>query len=86
MVSLFQFHPSLFSHKTETLAASHLLGHDEADKQQALEAIKILIKYKSTVHDFTDEIVEYWSLPKRVMLRYHIDGVEQLNEWLDDFS
>ena len=88
MISVFQLHQTFFSHRreTETLATSHLLGHDEASKQHALEAVKILIKYKASVHDFTDEIIEHWTLPKRVMLRYHFDEVEQLNEWLDNIS
>ena len=88
MTSLLQFHNTLFSQmKTNvTLATSQLRDHDEAGKQNALDAVDILIKYKSTVHDFTDEIIEFWPLPKRVMERYHFDDAEQLNEWLDDLS
>ncbi|SMG62130.1 hypothetical protein BMETH_01_9 [methanotrophic bacterial endosymbiont of Bathymodiolus sp.] len=44
------------------------------------------MEYKTKVHDFTDEIVEFWALPKQIMERYQFDNVEQLNEWLDTLS
>lgn len=68
------------------LAYSQLRGYDSTGKQEALDSVKILIKYKSTVHSFTDSIVAHWSLPQRVMERYSIDDVDQLNDWLDDLS
>lgn len=77
---------SFFSHKRETLATSDLLAHDEFGKQEAQHAVDILIKYKSEVHEFTDDIVAFWPLPQKVMARYHINDVDQLNEWLDDFG
>ncbi|MCK5829709.1 MAG: hypothetical protein KAH20_05355 [Methylococcales bacterium] len=66
------------------LDRAELRGHDDVSKQDALNAVTILKKYKTNVHDFTDGIVDFWPLPKRVMERYHIDDVDQLNEWLDD--
>ena len=81
-----QILPSFFSqlkHKGG-LATALLSGHDEESKNEALDAVDILIKYKATVHEFTDEIVEFWPLPRRIMERYHFGDVEQLNEWLDD--
>ncbi|MCF7970894.1 MAG: hypothetical protein K9L22_06980 [Methylococcaceae bacterium] len=66
------------------LATALLSGHDEDSRNEALDAVDILIKYKATVHEFTDEIVEFWPLPRRVMERYRFSDVEQLNEWLDD--
>ena len=88
MVPLSQIYNSLFSqaNKKATLSSSHLVDFDEAGKQDALAAVDILIRYKSTVHDFTDEIIEFWALPRRIMERYHFDDAEQLNEWLDGFS
>jgi len=88
MASLSQIYNSLFSraHKRDSLSASHLINHDEAAKQDALAAVDILIRYKSTVHEFTDEIIEFWALPRRVMERYHFEDAEQLNEWLDGIS
>jgi len=79
---------SIFSHsrKNIPLSASQLTDHDETSKQDALEAVDILIRYKSTVQDFTDEIIEFWPLPRRIMDRYHFDDAEQLNEWLDGLS
>ena len=77
---------SFFSRKRESLATSDLLAHDEMGKQEAQDAVDVLVKYKSKVHDFTDEIVAFWPLPQKVMTRYHINDVDQLNEWLDDFS
>ncbi len=68
------------------LASSQLRSYDQLGKQEALDAIDILIKYKSTVHAFTNSIVDYWSLPQRVMERYGINDVDQLNDWLDDLS
>jgi len=82
-----QIFPSFFSSQlkhSHNLAAALLSGHDESSKNEALEAIDILMKYKATVHEFTDEIVEFWPLPRRIMERYHFSDVEQLNEWLDD--
>ena len=61
-----------------------LQGHDELSKQAALDAIDILLLYKSTVHEFTDGIIEYWALPRQIMERYQFDDVEQFNEWLDN--
>ncbi len=79
---------SFFSRIKETvgLAKSQLQGHDDASKQDALDAVDILVQYKATVHEFTDEIVEFWPLPRRVMERYHFDDADQLNEWLDNIS
>ncbi len=77
---------SFFSHKREPLATTDLLAHDEMGKQDAQNAVEILIKYKSKVHDFTDEIVAFWPLPQKVMARYHINDVDQLNEWPDNLS
>ncbi len=66
MASLLQFYNSLFpnAQKRAGLSASQLMNFDEAGKQDALEAVDILIKYKSTVHEFTDEIIEFWALPR----------------------
>lgn len=88
MTSLLQHCNSLFSQSKQTtsLGASQLQTHDEAGKQDALDAVNILIKYKSTVHEFTDEIINFWPLPQKVMDRYHFDDAEQLNEWLDNLS
>ena len=69
-----------------TLSRSALQGHDDKGKQDALYAVDILIKYKKDVQNFTDEIVEAWALPRKVMDRYSFDDVEQLNEWLDSLS
>jgi len=81
-----QIFPSFFSQikHSGNLASAVLSGHDEESKQEALEAIDILVKYKTTVHEFTDGIVDFWPLPRRVMDRYQFSDVEQLNEWLDD--
>lgn len=88
MASLSQIYNSLFTQakKNKPLSASHLTEHDEIGKQDALDAVDILIRYKATVHDFTDEIIEFWPLPRRIMDRYHFDDAEQLNEWLDGIS
>jgi len=88
MTSLSQIYNSLFSqaNKKASLSSSHLVNYDETGKQDALDAVDILIRYKSTVHDFTDEIIEFWPLPRRIMDRYHFDDAEQLNEWLDGIS
>ena len=88
MAALSQIYNSLFSqaNKKVSLSSSHLVDYDETGKLDALAAVDILIRYKSTVHDFTDEIIEFWSLPRRIMERYHFDDAEQLNEWLDGFS
>ncbi|MFW5444250.1 MAG: hypothetical protein ACKE51_08105 [Methylococcaceae bacterium] len=88
MSLLFQQKNSFFSRVKEnkSLDKAELLGHDEASKQNALNAVAILQKYKTNVHEFTDGIVDFWPLPKRVMERYHFDDVEQLNEWLDGMS
>lgn len=85
MTSATQIYSTLFSQmrKTDNLASNQLRDHDEAGKDDALAAVDILIKYKSTVHEFTDEIIEFWPLPRRVMDRYHFDDVDQLNDWLD---
>ena len=69
-----------------TLATSQLIGHDETSKQFVYQAVELLLKYKLTVHEFTDEIIDFWSLPRRVMARYQFDDAEQLNEWLDNLS
>jgi len=76
------FHPGK---KTKSLAKSQLQDHDTSGKQDALDAIDILLKYKSTVHEFTDEIIAFWPLPQKVMKRYLFDDAEQLNDWLDNF-
>jgi hypothetical protein len=88
MASLLQNYHSIFSHaeKNTSLSSSYLTDHDEMGKQNALDAVDILIRYKTTVHDFTDEIVGFWPLPRRVMDRYHFDDSEELNEWLDSLS
>jgi len=88
MTSLLQFSNSLFAKtkKETSLSASHLIDHDDAGKQDALDAIDILVQYKATVQDFTDEIIEFWPLPRRIMDRYHFDDAEQLNEWLDGLA
>ena len=88
MTSLSKIYNSLFSqaNKKASLSSSHLVDYDETGKQDALDAVDILIRYKSTVHDFTDEIIEFWPLPRRIMDRYHFDDAEQLNEWLDGIS
>lgn len=69
-----------------TLNRSMLQGHNEEAKQDAVDAVEILQKYKTNVHEFTEEIVNFWSLPRKIMDRYSFDDVEQLNEWLDDMS
>jgi hypothetical protein len=88
MVLSLQQKVSFFSSikKNLSLDKAELRGHDEAGKQDALNAVAILQKYKTNVHDFTDGIVDFWPLPRRVMERYHFDDVDQLNEWLDDMS
>ena len=87
MTSLLHFYRTFFIQKNFILAAdSQLVGHDNSSKQDALDAVDILVDYKTGVHEFTDEIVEFWSLPKKVMERYHFDDAEQLNDWLDGFS
>lgn len=88
MFSSSQLHASLFSRisKKVDLAANQLRDHDESGKYDALAAVDILLKYKATVHEFTDEIIEFWPLPQRVMERYHFDDAEQLNDWLDDLN
>ncbi|OQK17381.1 hypothetical protein AU255_05740 [Methyloprofundus sedimenti] len=87
-LSLQQFSSQLFStkRKNSSLANAQLHGHDMANKHDALEAVDILVKYKTTVHEFTDEIIEFWPLPRRIMERYQFDDAEQLNEWLDKLS
>lgn len=86
MTSILHFtHPFFSQKKTPSLAESTLRAHDNAGKQEALDAIDILVKYKSNVHEFTDEIINHWSMPRRIMERYEIDDAEQLNEWLDGF-
>jgi hypothetical protein len=69
-----------------SLAVSTLASHDQTDKLDTLKAVNVLVEYKTKVHDFTDEIVEFWALPKQIMERYQFDNVEQLNEWLDTLS
>jgi len=77
----------LFEKKAaNSLVLSDLQNHDELGKQHAVDAVNILIKYKKTVHEFTEDIIDFWPLPKRVMTRYQLDNAEQLNEWLDDLS
>lgn len=87
-LSLQQFSSYFFSDKQETghLATAQLQAHDLTSKHDALEAVDILVQYKTTVHDFTDEIIEFWSLPRRIMERYQFDDVDQLNEWLETLS
>lgn len=87
-LSILQFSKyfSLNKQDVKPLAQAQLLGHDSSNKLDALEAIDILLRYKTTVHDFTDEIIEFWSLPRRIMERYQFDDAEQLNEWLESFS
>ena len=88
MASLSQIYNSLFSqaNKKACLSTSSLIEHDAAGKQSALDAVDILIRYKTTVHEFTDDIIEFWPLPRRIMDRYHFDDAEQLNEWLEGLS
>lgn len=88
MVSPSQLHARLFSQvrKKGNLVTNQLRDHDQAGKYDALAAVDILLKYKATVHEFTDEIIEFWPLPRRVMDRYHFDDAEQLNDWLDNFN
>ncbi len=87
MVALSHIYNSLFSQaRKSSLSASNLTDYDKASKQDALAAVDILIKYKATVHEFTDEIIEFWPLPRRIMDRYHFDDAEQLNEWLDSLQ
>jgi len=87
MTSLLHFYRTFFPQKKSILAAdSQLVGYDSYNKQDALDAVDILVDYKTGVHEFTDEIVEFWALPKKVMERYSLDDVEQLNDWLDGFS
>jgi hypothetical protein len=78
---------SFFSNNKETgtLATAQWQGHDITSKFDALDAIDALVIYKETVHEFTDEIIDFWSLPRRIMERYQFDDAEELNEWLDDF-
>ncbi len=86
MISLIQQCNPVHSTVTETgmLATTLLSGHDKASKKVALQAVEVLKEYKSNVHEFTDDIIDFWSLPKRVMERYHFGDVTELNEWLDD--
>lgn len=77
---------SLQYNNENTLATSQLIGHDETSKQFVYQAVGLLLKYKLTVHEFTDEIIDFWSLPRKVMARYQFDDAEQLNEWLDNLS
>jgi len=86
--SLQQLGSHIFSKNTanSSLASAELLGHDLTSKHDALEAVNILVKYKTTVHDFTDEIIAFWPLPRRIMERYQFDDAEQLNEWLDTLA
>ena len=88
MTLLSNIYNSLFTQmkQNSSLSSSLLAEHDEVGKQDALEAVDILIRYKSTVQDFTDEIIEFWPLPRRIMDRYHFDDAEQLNEWLEGIS
>lgn len=86
MMSLLQRSYPGISTMTEAGAQGTTLlsGHDKASKKAALQAVEVLKKYKSNVHEFTDEIIGFWPLPKKVMERYHFDGVNELNEWLED--
>ena len=88
MTLLSKIYSSIFAKNKQNtdLSASHLTEHNEAGKQDALDAIDILIEYKSTVQEFTDEIIEFWPLPRRIMERYHFEDAEQLNEWLDNLA
>ena len=70
--------------KKVNLASNELCEHDEEGKDDAILAVDTLLKYKTTVHEFTDEIIEFWPLAQRVMNRYDFDDAEQLNEWLDN--
>lgn len=75
----------LFSFKKKVnLASNQLSDHDDEGKHDALLAVDTLLTYKTTVHDFTDEIITFWPLARRVMERYDFDDAEQLNEWLDN--
>ncbi len=90
MAAILNFYRSIFTQERPTsLAASKLQDYDLNGKQDALDAVDavdILVKYKTLVHEFTDEIIEFWPLPQKVMRRYHFDDAEQLNEWLDGLS
>ena len=76
----------LHNNNGNTLATSQLIGHDEISKQFVYQAVEVLLKYKLTVHEFTDEIIDFWTLPRRVMARYQFDDADQLNEWLDNLT
>ena len=76
----------LWIKKNISLDKSALSDYSEEGKEDALCAVAILQNYKSNVHDFTDDIVNFWSLPERVMARYHFNDVDELNEWLDNMS
>ncbi|NOQ63402.1 MAG: hypothetical protein GQ582_02680 [Methyloprofundus sp.] len=86
MMSLIQQYKATYFTAIETgiLATSSLSGHDKASKERALQAIEILKEYKLNVNQFTDDIIDFWSLPKKVMERYHFSDVTELNEWLDE--
>ncbi len=87
MFSIFNmFHKSATDHHNipRLLEGDDLSGHDLTCKQHALEAVDLLKEYKNNVHDFTDEIVDFWSLPQKVMNRYQLDDAAQLNEWLEN--
>ena len=60
MVSFIQRDHSFFSPETThaSLVATLLSGHDQASKKSAQHAVDILKKCKSTVHEFTDEIID----------------------------
>ena len=70
--------------KNLNLASKQLAGHDDMGKHDALLAVDALQQYKTNVHEFTEDIIEFWPLAQRVMERYHFDNAEELNEWLDN--
>lgn len=74
----------LFSGHKSSLASASLKNHDDLGKHQALQAVDLLIDYKTNVHDFTDEIVSFWPLPQKIMDRYHIHSADELNDWLEN--
>jgi len=84
MIAISQRYHSIFSTETGGMTTNLLRGHDEASKQEARQAVNILKQYKLKCHEFTEEIIELWPLPRKVMERYQINDVEALNEWLDD--
>ncbi len=72
--------------QAQMLADSSLNGYDSLIKKDAVQAVDILIKYKKDVHEFTEDIVEHWELPRKIMERYCFNDVDELNDWLDNMK